>query len=204
MRLVIAVLMCVALASGTAYAQDGAGRGGPNMLARLLGGLLEKAGATLSGDDNELEPIIVDGTGNEVIRIDELVLNINIGDVSFTREGGGMTMDGPWRERMREMFERRRMDEGMHGMRGPHPPVPTPTYPPGMGAMPPEQPGPRGFRDRPELRPELLEMMMNIPPEVEPAFVGWMMHVGQLAWEYPEFRERLEELVMRAEERLGR
>lgn len=204
MRLVIAFLLCFALASGTALAQDGTERGGPGMLARLLGDLLQEAGTTLSGDDNEIEPINVDGTGNEVIRIDELVLNINIGDISFGHEGGGMALEGPWRERMREMFEQRHMQEGMHGMQGPHPPVPIPTHPPDLGMMPPMERSPRGFRDRPELRPELLEMLMNIPPEVEPEFVGWMMYVGSLAWEYPEFRERLEELVVRAEERLER
>lgn len=47
-----------------------------------------------------------------------------------------------------------------------------------------------------------MELMLAIPEDVDPDFTRWVTSIGQLAWEYPEFREQLEILVTKADERL--
>ncbi len=92
---------------------------------------------------------------------------------------------GDMRGRMRPDFEGRELPSEIH--RGEM----------GMpGGMRFEQ-----FFGTPE-RQEMFEMFKMIPPDVDPGFFEFMVHVGELAWEYPEFRERLEMLVAKAHERL--
>lgn len=91
----IAILLAGVLVLAAVPAQAADGRAAkPQFMERLVGALLERAGANLSGDENELKPTVVDGKGNTVFNIGELV--INVGDVSLEkgREGGGTGMEG--------------------------------------------------------------------------------------------------------------
>jgi hypothetical protein len=190
----------------------------PGRLLRMLKSWTDYAAARLQANDNVVDPFRVDGEGNNVINIDSIVLNIEVGDVMITEnstEGSGAELA----HHLLEMLAQR-------GQQGPvqHPPVMPPSelhrrqaspvpemMPPGEGPRhaPPAERGGRGpeFREQarrmaeagqPPLRPEVMELLMQIPPDVEPEFVEFIMHVGQLAREYPEFREHLERLVERA------
>lgn len=164
-------------------------KGGPGMLAKIIAEAIKEAGAKIEGD-NEVTKFIVDGTGHEVVQIGELNLNINIGDIMIDeseRESGGS-----------EEVAMRLLDiigSRMEKMGG-HPGMP-PGHPEeffhGEGFHHPEMDG---------FRPELMELMMMIPPDVDPGFVEFIFHVGALAWEHPRMREHLEGLVERVE-RMG-
>lgn len=218
----------------------------PQLMARVLGALLERAGLALTGDGNELKPTAVDGTGNTVFNVDELVVNFNVGDVNVAENYGGseeiahrlvdLLMErAAQRDRMRG--ERRGMamfappNSGRafgwgwrgHGMGAPgwkqnyrdhFSREPGPDSRAEYGDTPPRRgphdwsaefwgPGAAGVVEpQPHPSPEVLELLMQIPPDVEPAFVAFIMHVGQLAREQPHFHEALEKLVEQTEAQL--
>jgi len=204
------------------------------LLARLAAAVLAKAGITLSGDENELRPTLVDGKGNTVFNIDELVINFNVGDVSIEKEygnaeevanrlvdllmqgmeqhsrmrggrplmrmlptpfaeAGGPCADGPmaqnphWAEQNRKYQEMRNQMREHHGRGGEF-------WGPAASGEVESQPGPN---------PAVMELLMQISPDVEPEFVEFIMHVGRLAREHPRFREALEKMVERAEAQLA-
>lgn len=91
------------------------------------------------------------------------------------------------------------MPGGMHGELHPRSDMPSEIHRGEMwmpGGMRFEQ-----FFGTPEHQ-EMFEMFQMIPPDVDPGFFEFIMHVGELAWEHPEFRERLEMLVDKAHDRL--
>jgi len=174
--------------------------GSANML-RVLLRLLEFAGDRISGaNDLSNSSTVVDGEAidfsREVIRQDDAEI-VEVGDVSvnFNIElsFGDITV-------AEEIIE-------IAGMGSALPAMAIPPGPPehARGVHPPEMPLLDMLHEHhPELRPELLELLMHIPPEVDPGFMEFIMHVGELAWQHPEFRERLELLVHEAHEHLDR
>lgn len=264
------LLLVVALfvfAAAPAMAKDNPRQAKAQLLARVLGAWLDSVGDTLSGDGNTVAPTSVDGSGNTVFNIDELVINIDVGDVAMNEEYGGaeevanrlvdLLMQGmekrgqmrgersgvamipppyckwlsnntatqpadsnsqwssQYRQESRAMRDQEKADSAgeehhrqYQEMRGHGDKLSKDAY------LQPDRPHGRGYAwTHPEYmppgempypqhpRPEIMEMLMQIPPEVEPEFIEFMMEVGRLARDYPEFREHLEKLVEKAHER---
>jgi len=210
MRYLLIVLVSLSLLAIPVAAQAGDDEH-PAKLMRLLGEWMELAGTRLSASGNTVEPAFVDGKGNTVFNIDKIEINLEIGDVVINKGSG--------EELAHHLLDM--LGEKMRGHGGP--PHPAITVAPGKihgeirGKM---HPGPdmpseihRGemgmlgemhfeqFHGTPE-RQEIFEMFQMIPPEVDPGFIEFIMHVGRLAWEHPVFRERLEMMVDKAHERL--
>ena len=258
MRNVIFLLAALfVFAAAPAMAKDNPRQAKAQLLARVLTAWLDSVGDTLSGDDNTVAPTSVDGSGNTVFNIDELVINIDVGDVAMNEEYGGaeevanrlvdLLMQG--------MEKRGQMREERGGVAMIPPPycgrfsgTNTATQPDdsnsnwasqyrqesramrdqekagsdgeehhrefreareGMGMRWQDVEGHQGKPNNnlggvylsPAPSPEIIDFMMQIPPDVEPEFIEFMMEVGRLAREYPEFREHLEKLVEKAHER---
>jgi hypothetical protein len=254
--ILLAMIFLFAAAPALAQSEQPAGRA--QLLARLAAAVLEKAGITLRGDENELRPTLVDGTGNTVFNIDELVINFNVGDVSIEKEfsGGGPAAQGAQRLvdlLMQRLDERDKFRDQERRER------------PGYAVIPPpysnmplrnrvnkniqthsgwdaqyrqesrreraedekredadrerERPWMQEHRGRggefrgpaaageveppPGPNPAVRELLLQIPPDVEPEFVEFIMHVGRLAREHPRFRAALEKMVERAEAQMA-
>ena len=166
---------------------------GANMLKGLLA-LLKSAGERITGQ-NDLSRTMIEGDGldfsKQLVKGDNSLcldigeldftfnINFNVGDVSNIEGAGGVPpVQGP------EV----------------HPPGP----PQGMREMHSAEMMEMMRQHHPELRPEVMEMLMQIPPDIDPGFLEFIMHIGKLAWEYPEFRERLEMMADRMQEHLKR
>jgi len=214
------VLMLLSLPGFSYAAKDSQDEKGLQMLLDMLGNMIGMAGDSVSGD-SDMSEVGIDGDDNEVTRIDSLTININIGDVKIDKSGGGWPGFGGFGGRFREMLSGTRGAEhgGDHGEghgngREFKPDVaPPPMYHPGAGFMPhppmlkmegitPHPEHGMGHPGRPEgmeLMHQRMELFSRIPPEVDAGFIEFIMHVGELAWEHPEFRERLEQMVQRME-----
>jgi hypothetical protein len=250
--------MIFLFAAAPALAQSEQPAGKAQLLARLAAAVLEKAGITLSGDENELRPTLVDGTGNTVVNIDELVINFDVGDVSIEKEfsGGGPAAEGAQRlvdllmqrldERDKFRDQERRERPGFAVIPPPYSHWPVNAVnnniqtSSGWDAqyrqesrtaraedaeddedygtyLPPRTMQAHRERDGqfwgpaaageveppPGPNPAVMELLMQIPPDVEPEFVAFIMHVGRLAREHPRFRAALEKMVERAEAQMA-
>jgi len=247
----ILLAMIFLFAATPALAQDNPKPGKAQLLARVIGALLDKVGSQLSGDDNEVRPLSVDGTGNTVINIDELVINLNVGDVSIEEEYGNaeevanrlvdllmqgqaqreklrdqqhrgvavipppyssrifgnsannapLQMNSGWDQQYRQESRTAQAQDKKHEDAGGERPRMRERH--GVGG---EFWGPAAageVESRPHPSPEVMELLMQIPPDVEPEFVEFIMHVGRLAREHPRFRAALEKMVEQAEAHLA-
>jgi len=156
---------------------------GLKMLGRLIHALAERIGDRVGGDAiegaNEIAPVEVEGEGNTVLQIEALSINVNMGDL-IREEHSEEYEEGGAEELVFHLME----------MLGHHPemPMPPPMWEPAMPAP---------------VQPEIMEMFMQLPPDIDPGFMAFMFELGKLAWEHPQFREHLEHTMLEMHQRLA-
>jgi hypothetical protein len=125
----------------------------------------------------------IKGEENQAIEIGDIVITVNMGDVMISGDDNGEFAGVV--HRLLDMLSFSAPPQTTGGEHWPEPPP--------HGLPPPPADG---------MEPEMLELMGSIPPDVDPAFVRFIFHVGELAWEHPGFRQRLERMVEEAHRRL--
>jgi len=188
MRILWLTILLSMIIGAPAFAGDGAKSERGRMLMHLLSAWLDSVGDEIVVEAETLEPSLVDGTGNTVINIDEIVFNIDVGDLSYKEvNGGGDEIAHQLVDLLRQRgMERKIRDEPRFPRR------PLEFKGGGMHRFGDrEMPGP----DLPGFNPEIAEMFHQVPPNMDPEFMRFMMKVGRLAWTNPDFRARLEELT---------
>ncbi|MBN2082951.1 hypothetical protein JW859_12200 [bacterium] len=193
MRVLWLTILLSFMISVPAFAGDGAKSERGRMLMHLLSAWLDSVGDEITVKAETLEPSIVDGTGNTVINIDEIVFNIDVGDLTYKEENDGGTEIA---HQLVDLLRQRGMQrDGPDEARFPRRPLAFPGWGEhrfgGHGMPWPEMPD----APRPGFNPEVAEMFQQVPPNMDPEFMQFMMKVGRLAWTNPDFRVRLEELL---------
>lgn len=139
--------------------------------------------ARVVADLIESAGVKIRGEENQAIEIGDIVITVNMGDVMIS--GGDNGEHAGIVHRLLDMLSFSAPPLIVGEGHWPEPPL--------HGFPPPPVDG---------MDPEMLELMGSIPPDVDPAFVRFIFHVGELAWEHPEFRQRLERMVEEAHRRL--